>query len=271
MQDEILDFVRALKSTSHSIFFYESSKEKHEILFAFLQDGIEKGKGAIYVTGQETPTQIRKNMEDFGINVKGLEKEGTLKLVNYDQIYIIDGKVDISKIFAFWEKLFDEAIERGLNEFNVCGEMACFFKHRNERDLVEYELRIGRKLDMAVTGICAYDINHIKLLDANLFLNLIKAHGFTITPSFANEVNFESFYPSIVEEELQTVLGPTAVQAVLWHLERKYSITKEKIGENPEAFMASLEGFFGSGGAELLKKEILEELYSKIGLRPLYI
>jgi len=266
VSDEILDFVRALEPASHSIFFYECPEEKHETLFTFLQDGFEKGRGAIYITGQETPAQIRESMEKFGICAKTLEKEGTLKIINYDQCYIIDGKVDPPKIFAFGRKLFTEAMEKGLKGLNGCGEAACFFQHGKERDLVQYELECGRKFRLDVTALCAYDVNHVKSLKVNYFLNLIKAHGFTIAPSFASEITFETFYPIIVQEKLEATLGTSAAQAILWHLEKQHSIKREKIGENPEALTESLESLFGIG-AELLEEAIREGIFSRIGLQ----
>ncbi|MDH5793275.1 MAG: MEDS domain-containing protein, partial [Candidatus Bathyarchaeota archaeon] len=84
-----LDYVRGLKTGDHGIVFYRSPNEKHEVLFNFLQAGIQKGEGAIYVSSQETSKQIRRRMEDFGLNVKALESDGALRILDYDEFYII--------------------------------------------------------------------------------------------------------------------------------------------------------------------------------------
>ncbi|NIQ05337.1 MAG: hypothetical protein GWO20_06305, partial [Candidatus Korarchaeota archaeon] len=84
--------------------------------------------------------------------------------------------------------MFDEAMEIGLKGLRACGEAACFFEHKKEKELVEFELMIGRKLDLPVTALCAYDVNHAKSLEEKLFFGLIKAHGLVVTSSFAQQV-----------------------------------------------------------------------------------
>jgi hypothetical protein len=86
-------YVRNLKVGSHSIFFYRSPHEKHEVVFNFLQAGIEKGEGAVYIASQETSTRIRRYMEDFGLNVKSLERDGVLRVFDYDGWCLVDGEV----------------------------------------------------------------------------------------------------------------------------------------------------------------------------------
>ncbi|MDH5783481.1 MAG: MEDS domain-containing protein, partial [Candidatus Bathyarchaeota archaeon] len=73
-----LDYAKILKAGDHGVFFYWRPQEKHEVLFNFLQAGFQKGEGAIYVASQENSKQIRRHMEDFGFNVKALERDGVL-------------------------------------------------------------------------------------------------------------------------------------------------------------------------------------------------
>jgi hypothetical protein len=204
--DESLDYVRDLEAGSHSVFFYRNSHEKHELVFSFLQSGFQNGEGAIYVAAQETPAKIRRSMKDFGLNVKALEKDGVLRIFGYDEWYIIDGEVNAAQILESAKRVFDEAMEIGLKGIHGCGEAACFFEHKKEKELLEYELMIGKKLDLPVTVLCAYDVNHAKSLDEKLFFNLIKAHGPVITSSFSQEIKFENFFPTITGNVLETIL-----------------------------------------------------------------
>ena len=91
-----LDYIRKLKPGNHGVFFYKEPHEKHEVLFNFLQACFQNGEGAIYVASQETSKQIRRHMEDFGLNVKALERDGVLRIFDYDEFYIIDGEVNAS-------------------------------------------------------------------------------------------------------------------------------------------------------------------------------
>ena len=260
-----LDYVRNLKVGNHGIFFYGSPHEKHEVLFNFLQAGIEKEEGAVYVASQETSTQIRRYMEDFGLNVKALERDGVLRIVDYDNWYIIDGEVNASHAIASALRVFDEAMEIGLKGLRGCGEVACFFEHNKEKELVEYELMIGRKLNLHVTGLCAYDVNHAKSLEEKFFFSLIKAHGPVVTSSFAREVKFENFFPKIMNEVLETVLGKIGKETILRMLAERHSLTPHKIAEDPSSFIEGLEELVGLG-APVITKTVAKQMHSKMGI-----
>ena len=264
-----LDYVRGLKTGNHGIVFYKSPHEKHEVLFNFLQAGVQKERGAIYVPSQETSKQIRRQMENFGINVKALEKDGVLRILDYDDWYIIDGEADGARTMMLAQRVFDEAMEIGLEGMHACGEAACFFEHKKEKELAEFEVMIGRKLDLPVTVLCAYDVNHAKSLDEKLFFSLIQAHGPVITSSFAQEVTFENFFPTIMEEVLETVFGKLGKEIILITLDKRHSLTpgerERRIAEDPISFVEGLEELVGSGAA-VIKKSIARKMLWNIGI-----
>jgi hypothetical protein len=264
-----LDYIRGLETGSHGIVFYRSPNEKHEVLFNYLQAGIQKGEGAIYVSSQETSKQIRRPMEDFGLNVKTLERDGVLRILDYDEFYIIDGEVNAPHTIMLGMRMLEEAMDIGLKGLHTCGEAACFFEHKKERELVEYELGLGRKLDLPVTVLCAYDVNHAKSLEEKLFFSLIKAHGPIVTPSFSQEVNFESFFPTIIEGVLENVFGEMGKEVILIMLDKHHSLTpgerERRVAEDPEFFVEGLEELVGSG-AVVITKSVAREMFWKMGI-----
>jgi len=260
-----LNYVRNLKAGNHGVFFYRSPHEKHEVLFNFLQAGFQKGEGAIYVATQETPTQIRRHMEDFGLNVKALERDGVLRIFGCDEWYMIDGEVNASHTMMLGNRVFDEAMEIGLKGLRGCGEAACFFEHKKEKELVEYELMIGRKLELPATVLCAYDVNHAKSLEEKFFFSLIKAHGPVVTSSFAREVKFENFFPTMTGNVLETIFGKAGKKAILTMLDERYSITPHRLAEDPKSFTEGLEELIGSG-AQVITKSIATQMHSKMGI-----
>ena len=62
------------------------------------------------------------------------------------------------------------------------------------------------------------------------------------------------------------ILGESSRKAILYHLERDYSVTKRKVPEHPEAFRKGLESIFGAGSL-VIERSILKYLYSKLGLK----
>jgi len=262
---ETLNYVRNLETGSHGIFFYRSPYEKHEVLFNFLQAGFQKGEGAIYIPSQETSKQIRKHMEDFGLNVNALERDGVLRIFDYDEWYIIDGKVGGSRTIMLAQRIFDEAMEIGLKGLHSCGEAACFFEHKKEKELVEFELGIGRKLELPATALCAYDVNHAKSLEEKFFFSLIRAHGPVVTSSFAREVKFENFFPPIMDAVFETVFGEVGKETLLRMLDERHSLTPHRIAEDPESFIEGLEELVGSG-AQVITKLVVRQMHSKMGI-----
>ncbi len=260
-----LDYVRDLKVGNHGIFFYRSPHEKHEVLFNFLQAGFEKGEGAVYVVAQETSKRIRRDMEDFGLNVKALERDGVLRVFDHDGWYVIDGEVNVSHAKMMGQRLFEEAMKIGLKGLRACGEPASFFDHKKEKELVEYELEIGRELDLPITALCAYDVNQAKSLEEKLFFDLIKAHGPVVTSSFAREVKFENFFPTITDEVFETVFGELGKEILLRMLYEHRSVTPHRIGEDPRFFIEGLEELVGSG-AQVIIKSVVRQMRSMMGI-----
>jgi hypothetical protein len=266
---ETLDYIRGLETGSHGIVFYRSPNEKHAVLFNYLQAGIQKGEGAIYIPSQETPKQIRRHMEDFGLNVKALERDGALKILDYDGFCIVDGEVNAPHTLMLGMRMLEEAMDIGLKGLHTCGEATCFFDHKKERELVEYELGLGRKLALPVTVLCAYDVNHAKSLEEKLFFSLIKAHGSVVTTNFAQEVAFKSFFPTIMEDVLENVFGEMGKEVILIMLDKHHSLTpgerERRVAEDPISFVEGLEELVGSG-AVVIKKSVAREMFWKMGI-----
>ena len=123
----------------------------------------------------------------------------------------------------------------------------------------------GRKFDFPVTALCAYDVKHAKSLEENLFFSLIKAHGAVVASSFARQVKFENFFPTIREEVFETVFGEMGKKTLLRMLYERHSFTPHKIAENPKAFIEALEELIGSG-AQVIAKLLVKEMHFKMGI-----
>ena len=89
--------------------------------------------------------------------------------------------------------------------------------------------------------LCAYDLNQVKSLEEKFFFSLIKAHGPVVTSSFAREVKFENFFPTITDEVLETVFGKMGKKTLLRILDEHHSLTPHKLAEDPMSFIEGLE------------------------------
>jgi len=177
--EKVIRFMKQLKPTNHLIFVYDSPEAKYNVLFNYLKVGFDNGEAGVYVTTDESPSQIREAMKRFGIQVEKYEKTNALHIFGYEDIYIIDGKFSLTTTINMWNKLYNEALKKGFKGLRVTGEMACFFKHNLIQELLEYEKALHRVLDVPMIAICAYNANMLnKSKDPiNLYTELARAHG----------------------------------------------------------------------------------------------
>ncbi len=168
-----------LRPTNHLMFLYDSPEAKHNVLFNYLNVGLDNGEAGVYVSTDEKPSHIREAMKRFGIKVEKYEETGALRIFGYEDIYIIDGKFNMDTTMNLWKKLCNEASKRGFRGLRVTGEVACFFKHNLIRELIECEKALHRVLDIPMTAICAYNSHTLSKTDdpINLYTELSRAHG----------------------------------------------------------------------------------------------
>lgn len=180
-KNEVLDFVRRMKPKDHVIMFYSKPEDKHLVLFTYMKAGLDQAEAAAYVAAQESPSEIKMAMRQFGIDVDKYEKTGALKVIDYKDWYFSGGAFNISKTMELWRRLYDTAIAKGFKGLRVTGETACFFEKGKVEELLEYERALRRVLEIPLTAICAYDSNVVaKEKRPELFLDLIKAHSTVI-------------------------------------------------------------------------------------------
>lgn len=188
--EKVVRFAEQLRPTNHVIFVYDSAEAKHQVLFNYIKVGLNNDEATVYVASDETPRQIQEAMKDFGIDMEKYEKTGALQVLNYEDIYITDGKFSLTTTMNLWNRLYNEALKKGFSGLRVTGEMACFFKHNLVKELLEYEKALHRILDTPMIAICAYNTNMLnKATDSiNLYTELVKAHGTVLFTGIDNKL-----------------------------------------------------------------------------------
>ena len=180
-KSEIYDFVENMKTTEHVILLYTNPEDKRRVLFTYLKAGLEKGEAAAYIAGEETPVAIKEAMVKFGIDVEQYEKSGALKVIDYRDWYIINGKFDAAKTIELWVKLLKKSEKKGFKGLKVTGEMICFVKDNMVDEVLEYERTLNRTLKIPLTAICAYDSEVIgEKAGTEVLLELLTTHSTAI-------------------------------------------------------------------------------------------
>ncbi len=118
-------------------------------------------------------------MKRFGIDVEKYEKTGALRILGYNDFYIIEGKFSPATTIGLINKMYNEALTKGFKGYRITAEMACFFKHNLVKELVEYERTLHRVFDIPIIGLCAYNAKTVIKASnpMDLYNELLKAHG----------------------------------------------------------------------------------------------
>lgn len=177
--EKMTRIVKHLSPRDHVILVYDSIEAKRNTLFNYLRYGLDNGEAAVYVCSEESPNEIRKAMQDFGIRVSEYEETGALGIMNYTDIYIRDGKFSVLDIMDKWEKYYTNALAEGFKGLRVTGEMSCFMTHSLVDELIEYEKALHTILDIPLTAICAYNSETLANIEnpLDVYSELVKAHG----------------------------------------------------------------------------------------------
>jgi sugar-specific transcriptional regulator TrmB len=172
-------YVRQLSPTDHIVFVYDSLEGKHDVLFHFINEGLQNGEAATYVCSEESSSQIRDAMIQFGINVDKYETASALSVLDHTQFYLLGGKFSVQKTLSLWRKMYDTALSHGFTGLRVTGETACFFERGLIHELLEYERALNRPLDIPMIAICAYNITDLHKVSNSitLYTELIRTHS----------------------------------------------------------------------------------------------
>jgi hypothetical protein len=175
--DELANFFNTIKPRHHIALFYDSEESKRKVIFPFLADGLNRGRGVVYVYSDETPEGIRRGLKAYGVDVEPNERAGNLIMPSYSEWYIENGKVEVLKIMNHWEEAYSRFSERGLG-MRVTGEVTCFFREGKVRDLLRYEYALHKFLRTPMEAICAYGVQTIVETGyTDMIMPLIRAHG----------------------------------------------------------------------------------------------
>jgi len=188
--EKVIGFMEQLRPTNHAIFVYDNPEAKHNVLFNYLKVGLDNGEAGLYVASDEKPSQIREAMRQFGINVEKYEKTGALRILGYEDIYIIDGKFSLTTTIGLWNKFYNEALKNGFKGLRVTGETACFFEHNLIKELLEYEKALHKVMDIPMIAICAYNARLLNRTadPINIYSEFTRAHGTVLFTGMDNEL-----------------------------------------------------------------------------------
>lgn len=174
-------YVRRLRLGDHTVLFYDTEDVKREISFPFLEAGLLKGEAVVYVVSENKLDSEGREIQRYGLSVDRFPKEAFTIMPSYE-CYLKKGKAQAKTIIANWLALAKEKQKAEFTGLRAAGEMEVFFDYVKTKELLRYEVALGRKLAPNLCGLCLYDMHR---LDGKQFTRLNKCHGHSIFKGIA--------------------------------------------------------------------------------------
>jgi len=176
--EKLLAYLSRMKPSTHASLLYETTDAKLKVVLNFAKYAVDNKDALIYVCSEASVEETRVIMAKFGIDVKTLEKSGALKILDYTQQYIIDGKFSAENTVDLWRLYYKDAVSKGFKGLKAIEETDCFFKHNMQKELVHYEKLLHQMLDYPLIALCAYCTDKLSKPGAvNIYPELVKLHG----------------------------------------------------------------------------------------------
>ena len=194
---DVTSFIQSIETYNHIILFYDSYETRNRIVYNYLSDGLRQGKGIVYISSEETPDQVEKNLKSHGVDVEPNIRSGNIVLHTCDKWYIENGKVEPLRIISHWNNELNRLSSMGLG-MRAYGDVACFFTHDKVRELLRYEYSLHKVLTMPMDVVCGYNLKTI--VDkgyTDMIMPLVRAHGKAIFTAEGGSMVLE---PQDVEE-----------------------------------------------------------------------
>jgi len=247
----------------HSVYFYDSQKERQNLLLFNLKAGLDRGCSALCIVSGENLEQTQDEIEDFGLK---LDKPGKLRIVESRQWYTVNGVFHADRVIEQFKCLVDESLDNGFEGLYVSGDAADMFDYLTKKRLVksflEYERSLGRTFEVPIEAICAYRIEQIEL-NSEALLQLLQAHKNTITKT-GKFIDNEKLCVETLTKEFNDILSEEATEAVFSFTERHLKISRNQIPDKMEEFFEALKLILGDSASVLIVQNILKDLYEKV-------
>ncbi len=167
----------------------------------FIRSGLESDYGAVYATAIEPLENVRAAMNEYGIDTKKYEQNGSLILIRGEELYKNAEKPDLELWKKSAKSISDIFNAKGKKRVSIAADLSSYFLSRGlVNQWFELEYALERKMSVPVSVLCAYDafMPSIDLTDALKYYieieeknkELIDAHNFVIYASKDKNVIF---------------------------------------------------------------------------------
>ena len=160
--EDLRQYVRSVKEGEHGCIIYEDEDRMWDLEVEYLRSGIESGYlGVVLVT--ENRNKVREALIRRGMDVDRYVKEGSLMIVDGDQLYGSAKNPNIPAWLDAVKSVVDGAVKSGKKGVRVSGNLSYTYFARQgfAEQWWRLENSLHRNLGLPCTAICTYDVSEL--------------------------------------------------------------------------------------------------------------
>lgn len=178
-----------LGAARHACAFFHSPAEEYQVLLPFIKDGFECGDRAWHLVDPDLRQEHLRQLESRGIDVARAEQTGQLKVSDWEETYLQNGRFDQHKTLALIEETLKEGARKGFRISRGIGHMEWALEHKpGVADLIEYEARLNYILPHYEDAvICVYGLTRFS---GAIVVDVLRTHPMVVIGGFVHENPF---------------------------------------------------------------------------------
>lgn len=145
----------------HVCAFFDSRDEEYRVILPFIREGLGRQEQSFQVVDPKLRTEHRRRLEADGIDVAAAEQSGHIRLYDWQEVYLEDGRFDKNRMLHFMQSILEQGRQDGfaLTRVLAHAEWMTNSSWPGAEDFLEYESRLNYLVPKYQEPVvCLYDL-----------------------------------------------------------------------------------------------------------------
>jgi hypothetical protein len=165
--------INEIELGDHAALFHRTKEEQLGIVIPFMAIGLERNERCLYIAEDNSTSEIREKLQDFGVDVPKAQETGALNVVTKEDTYLRHGSFQPDKMISDLCNEVQSAVDLGFAGLRASGELSWALDLPSAlAQMIKYEEELEEYFHAKFAALCQYDasrypsyiIEHMKRL-----------------------------------------------------------------------------------------------------------
>lgn len=178
-REKALHLLGSIRRGRNALIFYDQEKTLETCLFSFVKAGLERNEHCFYWAGINRIEDVEQKMLDQGLDIDHYRSKGLLSFLSYDDLFIVDGKLDLLNGFRRIFELTNSGNCNGNSRYRMATESGWWLLSDLFEKAMEAEAT-HETLPRNISAVCTYNIHQmLKYVNIYHLAKLMEHHSDT--------------------------------------------------------------------------------------------